>query len=164
MSGFWEVEGEELNTSGEFESGSGFEPIPQGTSVLAAPDEAKWDEYDGFGHIKIRWTVLQPTEFKNRKVFQKLHVNDDDPAKRDKAKRMLAAIDANAKGGLVKLKEAPSDMDLTKALVGKQMVLALGVWKLDDGKRGNWVMKVSPKGGVAASNASPVSLDDQVPF
>ena len=138
------IEGEE--NLGNFTSGGGeFDPIPAKTQVLAIPCEIKWDTYDGEMFINIQWTVLQPAEYKNRRVFQKLKVKDDDEKKREKALRMLVAIDANAKGGLLKSGKEPTDADLQKALLNKPMVLMLQVWKLEDGRQGNWISAVSPK-------------------
>jgi hypothetical protein len=157
-------------TTGQFEIGGG-EPIPAKTSVLAAPDEAKWDSYGQAEYISIRWVVLQPAEYKNRKVFQKLRVTDPDSKKADKAKRMLAAIDANAGGLLAKANEIPDDASLTKALVNKPMVLKLEVWQSQDkSSSGNWVAAVSPR-KQASQQAAPApvvtqthSIDDEVPF
>lgn len=179
---FWDLEdqNEKLPSDGNFETGGGdMEPIPANTSVLAVADEAKWDEYNDCNFISVRWSVLSPKEYKNRKVFQKLWVGDDDPSakdpkkKRDKAKRMLAAIDANAGGKLVASGEAPTDENMTRFLVNKPMVLKLQVWELDDkSKAGNWVSAVSPrKSGVEAPakeepKAAPVEEDDgdSIPF
>lgn len=167
---FWNLsDNETVENNGQFESGGGdIEPIPKNTDVLAAPEEAKWDEYDGNEYISVRWTVLAPKEYQNRKVFQKIRVYDADTKKSDKAKRMLAAIDTNAGGKLLKSGKAPTDESLTKCLVNKPMVLKLQVWEIetDDGskKRGNWVSAVSPrKGGAKAEpkpEPAPVQDDD----
>lgn len=159
------------SVTGEFESGGGnFEPIPANTNVLAAPDEAKWDEYQDQRYISLRWIVLAPEDYKNRRVFQKIRVLDDDSAKAEKAKRMLAAIDANAGGRLLASGEEPTDSSLTMALVNKPMVLKLQVWKLTtetgEEKTGNWVAAVSPRNAgqaAPAPKAAPVK-DEDVPF
>lgn len=163
--------------TGNFETGGGdMEPIPAKTQVLAAPDEAKWDSPkndEGESFIAIRWTVLQPKEFENRKIFHKLRVNDSDPKKAEKAKRMLAAIDANAGGKLMAAGVEPTDQSLTASLVNKPMMLLLQVWELKtetgEIKRGNWVSAVSPRaaGGVARPATKPApadNLDDDIPF
>jgi len=181
MSNFWELDdGEDATETGtEYEVGGGdFEVIPNNTDVLACPDEAKWDAFNGDDFISVRWTILKPEEYANRKVFQKLWVTDDDPKakdpakKRDKAKRMLAAIDANAGGKLGKKDVLPTDESLTAALVNKPMIIKLMVWKMkgDDGeeKSGNWVSAVSPKKGGKVSKPKPEpkkqELDDEIPF
>lgn len=170
MSGnFWSTSDNDdaTKTDGSFESGGGnFDPIPEGSSVLAIPDEAKWDSPRDRSEefVSIRWSVIAPDEYKNRKVFQKLWVDDHDPnvrdhdkavRKTDKAKRMLAAIDANAGGKLARNAKKPDDQDLATALIGKQMIIKLGVWDMD-GNSGNWVMAVSSKanGKVEAKPAS----------
>ena len=186
---FWDLEdGEKATDTGtEYESGGGnFEVIPNNTDVLAAPDEAKFSKFEENEYISIRWTVLKPEIFKNRKVFQKLWVTDDDPKakdpakKRDKAKRMLAAIDANAGGKLAKNGKRPTDDSLTMALVNKPMVIKLMTWefKKDNGEEmsGNWISAVSPKtAGISTveeiaakpkpkAKAAPEVMDDEIPF
>lgn len=158
---FWNLsDGEDVksNSTGEFDAGGGrIEVIPDNTSVLAIIDEAKWDRtQDGDRFISLRWSVLAPEELKNRKVFQKLWVLDDEPRakdpvkKRDKAKRMLAAIDTNAGGKLLAKAEMPTDESLTACLTNKPMVIRVMVWEMEDRatgniNQGNWVGAVSPK-------------------
>ena len=143
---FWTTEA--LASTGTVETGGGdMTPIPAKTQVKAAIDEAKWDAYEGDEYINLRWTVLAPAEFKNRKIFQKIRVND--PAKAEKAKKMLGAIAVNAGGGLLKTAGEPTDSDLQKHLLNKPMALLLQVWKIkpDDGGdeiTGNWISSVSP--------------------
>jgi hypothetical protein len=147
--------------TGSFESGGGsFEPIPSGTQLKAIIDEAKYDSYEGESYISLRWVVIDG-EFANRNIFQKLKVFSEDGKKRDKALNMLLAIDANAGGGLSKLKE-PTDMDLMKNLISKPMAIKVEVWEMND-KSGNWVSAVAPTG---AETKSPAYLDDNddVPF
>ena len=167
---FWNTTEE---TNGSFESGGGdIEPIPANTTVLAAPDEAKWDDYNGDFHIAVRWVVLQPKEYANRKIFQKIRVEDQDQKKADKAKRMLAAIDHNAGGKLAASGEKPTDESLTRNLVNKPMMLKLQMWEIesDDGtkKRGNWVSAVAPRSGNAAAPVAekpePDIADGDIPF
>mgnify|MGYP000128081127 CR=1 FL=1 len=126
----------------------GGEIIPDNTVALAALDEVKWDEYrDGYReeeYISVRWSILQPDELKGRKVFQKLKVSDPDEKKRERQRRMLAAIDLNAGGNLTRLGEQPSDNDLQKYLLYKPMLIKVKVWEMD-GKKGNWVCAVSPR-------------------
>jgi hypothetical protein len=170
---FWNLsDGEDVktNTTGEFEQGGGrMEVIPDNTSVLAAIDEAKWDrtmEQDRY--ISLRWTVLAPEEFKNRKIFQKVWALDPKPNTkpekvdqvRDKAKRMLAAIDMNAGGKLLAKGEMPTDESLTACLTNKPMVIKVMVWEMPDRQtggtaQGNWVGAVSPK-------SSPVSSQEEI--
>lgn len=196
---FWKLsDGEEANTgtSGEFDLGGGrMEVIPDNTSVLAAIDEAKWDRnMDQDRFISLRWTILAPEEFKNRKIFQKLWVLDAKPntkpekveQTRDKAKRMLAAIDTNAGGKLLAKGEMPTDESLTSCLTNKPMVIKIMVWEMPDRTnggtaQGNWVGAVSPKSSpvtpvedIVKAQAKMASqpkaqnsrreLDDEIPF
>ena len=60
---FWELE-DENEEAGSFDMGGGsFEPIPDNTDVLAAPDEAKWDSYEGDSYISLRWNILKPADY-----------------------------------------------------------------------------------------------------
>jgi len=198
---FWDLSdgGSAKDTGTGYEIPVGnMEPIPAGSSVLAAPDEVKWEtKTTGERFISLRWSVLSPEEYKNRKVFHKLWVTDLDPgskdeakgiAKRDKAKRMLAAIDANAGGKLSKLDRLPTDDDLALALIGKPMIATLQVWEINGSNgtaTGNWVCAVAPKSagidvkppsakpkaaprddgfGSAARSPRPADLDDEIPF
>lgn len=161
--GFWDLSDNSsaANTGTEYEvPGGNMEPIPEGSSVLAMIDEAKWEmKQTGEKFISLRWSVLSPDEYKNRKVFHKLWVTDLDPsakdeakgiAKRDKARKMLAAIDANAGGKLTAQSGAPTDDSLTLHLCNKPMIITLMVWEINNSRdgstaSGNWVSAVAPK-------------------
>jgi len=197
MSDFWGLSdgGSAADTGTEFEIASGnLDPIPDGSTVLALIDEAKWDKKDDANFISLRWSVLAPDEFKNRKVFQKLWVTDDKPdaknsgdaeKKRDRARRMLAAIDENAGGKLVK-SGAPTDDTMTQHLTNKPMVIKCMEWSVTSREnpneviRGNWIAAVGPKtnelhaakakappkpsgGGYAAPSGPSVDMDE-IPF
>jgi hypothetical protein len=200
MMGFWDLSdgGSAAKTGTEYEiPGGNMDPIPAGSSVLAIVDEAKWDvDQLGNQYVSLRWSVLAPEAFKNRKVFHKLWVTDHDPnakdtakaiAKTDKARKMLAAIDANAGGKLSAKNEKPSSDDLAMALCNKPMVITLMVWESNTGGGGgNWVCAVAPKdrelkigeakpaprradplagGGSAGGNYSRNPIDDEeIPF
>jgi len=157
------------SASEEYEIPSG-RTIPDGSSVLAMIDEAKWDEKNGAKYVSLRWSVLSPDAYKNRKVFQKLWVLDDDPSskdeakaakKRDKARRMMAAIDANAGGKLTRKPGMPTDETLTQCLTNKPMVIKCMEWSIDDNQtgetiRGNWISAVAPKSkGIDVKEAKP---------
>jgi len=173
MSNFFQTsDGEKIKADKEYDGGGGFETIPKGTVVLAAPYEAKRQFKDDFEtkqplpeSIGINWTVLAPPEYKNRKLFQDLKINSKDTKQEDKAKRMLAAIDANAGGKLAEAGEYPTDSALATALVNKPMMLKLGVWESKDkSMSGNWVMAVSPRNAAVAEVETPVVFDDDIPF
>jgi hypothetical protein len=155
---FWDLSDGQTakDTGAEYEvPGGNMDPIPAGSSVLAMIDQIAWDKKkDTFEEfISARWTVLAPEEYKNRKVFHKLWVTDLDPSakdqdaavkKRDKARKMLAAIDANAGGKLTAKPGIPSSDDLL-ALQDKPMIVTLMTWSMA-GNHGNWVSAVAPKG------------------
>lgn len=182
-------------TEYEIPGGGNLDPIPDGSSVLAMIDEAKWDSKDDAEFVSLRWTVLSPDEYKNRKVFHKLWVTDDDPGakdadkaakKRDKARRMLAAIDANAGGKLTAKEGKPTDESLTGCLTNKPMIIRVAVWSIKSRETGedisgNWVQAVAPKSaGIDVKEAAPKKssdaassvgyggggsdMDDQIPF
>lgn len=172
---FWNLSEGELDKSGAFETGGGnMEPIPADTQCLAMIDEAKWTHTNnGEEYLSLRWAVISPAEFKNRKVYHKLWVTDADPKakdpakKRDKAKRMLAAIDFNAGGKLAASTEAPTDESLTSALTRQPMIIKVMLWTIEDAvtgetKKGNWIGAVNAKSKTAA--AVPQQSTTEVPF
>lgn len=157
MTWFTQEQQQQAN-SGSYEMGGG-EPIPANTTLPALIDEAAWEEYQGNRFIKLRWTVYDG-QHKNRKIFQKLHV--DDSAKRDRAMSMLAAIDLNCGGKLMALGREPDTTDLMSALTNKPMHIKVDVWETDDGKRGNWVCAVSAAKKPEAPK--PAAPEDDIPF
>ena len=161
---FWSLStNEQLTTNGTMEMGGGnLPPIPANTVLLAMVTEAKWDMNDATGEelIKLRWDVIEG-EYKKRVIFQKIRVKDHDSKKRDKAIRMLAAIDANAGGQLMASDQEPNDMALAAALCNKMMRIKVGVWRIDedpsDIKEGNWVQAVSSSKPAAAPAVAPAA-------
>lgn len=172
----------------EIEGGGNLDPIPDGSHVLAMINTAKWETVrNGVEEfINIKWEILKPAAYENRKVFQKLWVDELDPgqkdkekaiAKKDKALRMFSTIDLNAGGRLSKLKGRPDDDDLAAALSSKMMVIGLRVWEMpgsnDETATGNWVYFIGDKSselkeGVAKARKATASLkkdmDDDIPF
>lgn len=163
MSFFLTSDNKQIEQQSTFEMGGGdFEPIPNNTQLKVIIEESKWDEYDNEQYISLKWAVIDG-EFANRKIFQKLKVNDKDPKKADKAKTMLAAIDANAGGHLMKAGVLPTDMSLSLNLCNKPMAIVVAIWSMEkDGetKKGNWVKAVSPLG---AQTAKPVASKPTTP-
>lgn len=151
---FFKLSEGQLNTTGNFAVASDIEPMPKDTQVKSCIDEVKWDEYQGERYISIRWQVLAPKQYANRKIFQKLKVEQSDVKKRDKAIQMLAAIDANCGGKLMSAGVEPTDASMQKNLLMKPMVLLLDVWDIND-KKGNWVKAVSSASGAAAVKPEP---------
>ena len=151
----------DTGTEYEVPGGGNMEPLPEGSKVLAMVEDAEWKEdaeHNEF--LNLKWTVLKPEEVKNRKIFQKLWIKDFDPRekdeakaekKRDRARRLFAAIDANAGGKLAKKGGIPDADAIMLALVNKPMVIRLGLWEMEDRQNpgqtisGNWVQAVSPK-------------------
>lgn len=193
MSFFTQSNGKSVQSTGNFESGGGLAPIPEGTQVLAVIDEAKWDTYQNESFISLRWSIAKPQEYANRKIFQKIKVMDADASKRDKALMMLAAIDTNAGGKLQAAGVQPDTQALAAALMNRPMMLKLGVWEIKEDKQGrelhqsewksgNWVSRVAPRpqaDQAAQAATAPVpkpapkpaparaafdDLDDDVPF
>lgn len=192
---FWDTSTGEsaATTGGEFDAGGGnMDPIPEGTTVLAMPDDVKWaEDKHGNEYLSVRWTVLKPENYLNRKIFQKLWVSDEKPGQKDPTKykdkqlKMLAAIDTNAGGKLLKVGGKPSDDQLAIALTNRQMTLRLGVWAMqgDNGPMtGNWIQMVADKTKPVSEGVSKPArqtrsneqtrsfsgfaddLDDDVPF
>lgn len=185
---FWNLSsGEAAKETTTFEQdGGGFEDIPNNTTVQAYIEEVKWAK--GYQteaeYINVRWRVLAPNAYANRIIFQKLWVNGDEPRakdpikKGDNAKRMLAAIDSNCGGGLMKLQSMPQDQDLQANLLQKPMNIKVMQWKMKDDngdeKTGNWISMVSPRAAVvepvkaAVAQSAPVStaeeIGDSIPF
>lgn len=165
---FFKLSEGQLNTTGNFAVASDIEPMPKDTQVKSCIDEVKWDEYQGERYISIRWQVLAPKQYANRKIFQKLKVEQSDVKKRDKAIQMLAAIDANCGGKLMSAGVEPTDAAMQKNLLMKPMVLLLDVWDMND-KKGNWVKAVSSATAAAAKPEpipapAPSSDDDDDAF
>lgn len=159
---FWKLSEGALDKSAtSFEAGGG-EPIPDNTNVKACIDEISWDNFQGESYIKARWTVLDG-EYKGRKVFQKIRVEDQDARKRDKAIRMLAAIDANAGGKLTSVDAMPDDEILQQALCNRPMIIKVQTWEIN-GKSGNWVSAVGPSHIKAQTRQSSSVDDDDIPF
>lgn len=177
MNNFWEMSDGQNAATGdkEYEAPSGnLDPIPDDSSVRAHIDEARWaDTKDNYEYLSLRWRVDEPEEYANRVIFQKLWISDDDPnaksadaaaKKRDRAKRMLATIDANCGGKLARKATRPTDDDLALALSNKPMTIKLKVWEMSgqngEVNSGNWVCAVSPasKGvDVKPASARPAS-------
>lgn len=161
---FWDLSdgGNAADTGTEYEvPTANLDPIPDNSNVLAEIEDIKWQTKDtGERYVEARWSVLQPDEYANRKVFHKMWVADLDPSakseekaiqKRDKARRMLASIDANAGGKLAANPAEPTDDSMALALCNKPMVIKVMLWEMPDRERygefirGNWIAAVAPK-------------------
>lgn len=176
-------DGSKVGGEKEYDASEGFgKPLPDNTEVLASCTAIEWSEYEGIENIRSTWTIVLPAEHKDRKIFYTFKVNDKNPEKADKARKMLAAIDATHGGKLAALEADPTDLDLGRALISKLMVLKIGYYDMTDkgGKEGNYIKAVSPrKSGAVAEEvvrepakkapkkAAPPSMDqfdDDIPF
>lgn len=166
---FWEdEEGEEIEQQEKFSSGGGdFEVIPAKTVLLADIESIEYQNYkdSDIQYINVQWRATKPELYANRIILQKIRIKGDDPESKDykadkqrekirKAKTMLAAIDKICTGGkLYELKDAPTDENLQRYLLGGSCVITVQVWKGADENgnqvpMGNWVQEVAaPKGG-----------------
>jgi hypothetical protein len=173
---FWQLsDGADLKGSKDLDKyevsgGGNFDPIPDDTTCLAVIDEAKWDKDQSLNeYISLRWSIVSPAEYKNRKVFQKLWVEDLDPnakekglKKRDNAKKMLASIDFHTGGKLLSVDERPTDERMASSLMMKPLLIKLKIWGMGD-KKGNWIAAVTSKDKGTVSKA-PEPVDDEIPF
>ncbi len=197
MSDFWGLSdgSSATDTDENFElAGGNLEPIPDGSTVIAAVEAAKWQtDRDNNEYLEIKWRVVKPEAYANRIVYQKLWVTDSDPRakddaaakkKQDNARRLLSRIDAEAGGKLARKSGKPTDDELAVALQSKLMAIKVMVWAMkgDQGQdmSGNWVCAVMNKTKpVEITNAAPPKaqaakvqtsqgfvddLDDDVPF
>lgn len=147
MSYFKLSTGENPVTNGDFSTGAGdFAPIPKGQVVKAAVTSLKWDQHqDNPEVLSLEWVIGAPQKYRNRKIFQKIKLNDQSTETKDKAIRMLGAIYTNAGGDISKFTGKPTEAQLISDLANKFMLLELGVWELEDkSKSGNFVSRVSP--------------------
>jgi hypothetical protein len=128
------------------------EVIPAKTVLKAVIEESKWDTYtpeptNTDPHpatqtfIKNTWSIIEG-DYQNRKVFQKLHVRDENTGKAQRALQMLAAIDANAGGKIMAAGTMPDDMMLSMSLSNVPMNITVDVWEIG-GNSGNYIIAVS---------------------
>ena len=166
--GFWDLEDGvtiDYSSDGTYEI-PGAEVLPEGDYVALIKD-IKIDSWeDNPEYIQISWSIVKPEKYKKRIVFHKLHVNDEKLAKREKALRMLYAININSGENLPRTEDAPSEVDLKKAFKSRQMTIRLKIWENDEKtKKGNWVDKVSPKvDSVPEPSEVSTVVDEDVPF
>lgn len=193
MSSFWDLgDGETVEETKTYEApqGGGDYIFPDMTKVAAVVEEVKFDSFNGGEEfINIRWSVVAPetdaegVKIANRKVFQKLWVNEGnkernkDPEKAKKKanndKRMLGAIASNAGGGLLKV-ASPTTEDLMRELSYKPMIITLKVWEMNingEKKSGNWIAAVGEYTGKVEVSApkkeekkADTLDDDTIPF
>lgn len=149
--------------AGFFEEDNSFAPIPKDTQCLAVIEAAAWAEYNGEEYINTKWRISQPEAYNNRLVWQKLRILDSDPAKKNRAERMLSAIAVNANNGamiqaMIAAKESnPSNNSLAQLNQGF-MVIKLGVWEnKETNSSGNFIVAVAKHGGKAPAKQAPAT-------
>lgn len=147
---FWKLsDGTHLEKQESFDSDA-IELIPDNTKCIAGIDDVAWgvmksndDNTITEDYISITWRLIEPKEYRNQCVFQKIKVYNEKEKTKDRALRMLSAIDTIAGGKLQKIDEMPSDRQLKSALESKRMCITVREWDFD-GKKGNWVSAVEP--------------------
>jgi hypothetical protein len=155
MNLFTKSNGESIEATTSYENSGIQAIIPDGSQLHANILEATWEEKTQHANqlIKITWYITDKGAYNSFLINQKLHLNDSKASKADKAKEMLATIDANCKGALMKLAAAGKlvegdNMQLARALNGGSALLTVAEYsmKRDDGTEmvGNWVRAVSP--------------------
>lgn len=167
MSFFKKSTGEVAQPITAFDSNK-IELIPHDTTLHCVIKKAEIKISSEYGDkLSVEWQVLAPAQYKDRIVFQNVHIFDKDAKKRDKAFDMFAAIDTNATGGkLLASGQEPDNMSLT-AWQGKQMLIKVLIWE-KDGNTGNWVSAVMPKtqqqSQQAAAPVQDIAGVDDIPF
>lgn len=126
--------------------------IPAKTVLKSIIEESKWETYtpeptaedpqpQTQTFIKNTWSVLEG-DYQGRKVFQKLHVQDESQDKAQRALQMLAAIDANAGGKIMASGAMPDDMMLSVSLSNVPMNITVDVWEIGNNS-GNYITAVN---------------------
>jgi len=155
MNLFTKSTGESIEATTSYENSCFQAIIPDGTQLHANILEATWEEKTQYANqlIKITWYITDKGAYNGFLINQKLHLNDNKASKADKAKEMLATIDTNCKGQLMKLAQAGKlvegdNMQLARALNGGSALLTVAEYEMDrdDGSKmtGNWIRAVSP--------------------
>lgn len=176
---FWQSELGEIDGTPDSAFAQSMVIIPDGTRATAKIEKFTNSTRDGQSLLNIQWRLIDG-DFKNRIVFQKIHVFDGEPKKRHRALNMLKLI-----YGLCGIKpvsaDAPSDAFLAQ-FHGRMAGIVIQEWQAN-GKGGNWVSEVHPASGFvsetgtklevthpieSALNRNPrgadMALDDDIPF
>lgn len=150
-------DGSALEAITEFVSSNEIPAIPHGTELQAIIESVKWEEPSDFypdAYINVKFSALKPSDFENRKVGIKLHVNN--AKKADRAKKFFAAIDNNCGSKHLTKQIEPTDETLEQYWLNKVMSVRVAVFTTegkfnDDGtvaeapKEINYVDAVSAK-------------------
>lgn len=147
MSYFKKLDGSEVVSSGEYESGGGFEAIPDDTECHAYISEVEWKQPPATASMQdecigVEWTIATG-DFKNRKIFQNLRVKSDDEKIHDKGMLVLATLYSIAGKDVTKIEKEPSDADLNKILLNQKAGLKIGLMKdKKDGTQRNYIKSI----------------------
>ena len=133
------------NTKKDFDSNN-FDPLPHNSFHNAVVSDIKWDEFDGAEYINVSWQIADEGEYKNRKVFHKIKVQEAKSTTRDNAIKMLVALNNIAEADLLSI-AAPTGEDLQRELLGTVAMIKVQVWQIAD-KSGNWVSALGEPGDV----------------
>jgi hypothetical protein len=185
---FWKTsDGAAVKQANEYSSGGGaIAPIPDRTGVVIVIDEIGFSEVKGSKCVATRWSILEPQEYKNRKIWKKLWLIDTSPYIEDKELalekqkdnwKMFTAIDHLVNGGELYAIENPTDTDLQSSLMSKPMHAIIGLVDKNDGKPNNYISQIGPVGGyydrqktqpqkqpTSQSQVTKPLADDHVPF
>jgi hypothetical protein len=139
-------------------------PIPAKTICKCMFEEVVYaegkSEYGTNEHIKGTLVVIDG-EHKNRKIFAKLHINDDKPEKAEAHLDALMRLYLLTKTPVPESK--PGDGELMQ-LTMKPLSVRTELWKMND-KQGNWVSAYYPADYVGEKKAEPTFADgDVMPF
>lgn len=171
------------NAEAVYVAPSGSDPLPDDAQVVFAIEDVSVKTFDDGGKsIGFMCRANAPQEYANRVFFVNLKPWDHDTSKRDKALRMLAAIDKNCGGRLAASGQEPTTESLQQALLNRPMIGKLGMYDFegDQGKRitGNYFKGVAPvnrSAQAAPAKAQPkpkpqqnndnfADMDDSIPF
>lgn len=181
---YWDMDDED-EVTGEYvnESGGDFPVIPHGTRVSCFIDEAKLDNKAAWDKgkendftedcIKLRFEIEEPEEYARQKLFKTFwtETGGDEKLKRDRV--LFLNIDKNAGGNLAKLRRRATDEELQRHLIGKKMMIVVGLMTdKKTNKQTNYVMGVSASGGITApskqtqniTRSRSTEIDDDIPF
>lgn len=151
-------------------------PIPAKTLCKCMFEEVVYaegsDKYGTNEHIKGTLVVIDG-EYKNRKIFAKLHINDDKQQKAETHRDALMRLFLLTKTPVPESK--PSDGELMQ-LTMKPITVKTEIWEKEDenGKKvpgGNWVSAYYPadytgkvEGKTEKKQDAKFEEDDQIPF
>lgn len=175
-----------------FENTGRQEIVPDGTELLlniagvSVEPAASFPSGDSVNeHVKILLHSVGEGKYKDFMFNHKLHINDNDSKKRDRALKFLMAYDQNCKGDLVKQDEQGvniiDSLILGRALNGGSIVGTIGLIPADVNRPGsqdnNFIRSIKPANKAAnvgsavqsapatqQSSLSSDNFDEDIPF